>query len=162
MRMELQQKNCLYFLLLVLYPLIVYGQKSEEPFPFTHIEYYGTGQGLNGALVWHVTQDSRGFLWFITDMALNRFDGYSFRSWSYNARDPNSLRIGEHQGLTEDKNGILWMSGVVPQGLYSFDPKREKFINYRHQPGNSNSPAWGDVNQVQADANGMIWAATRF
>jgi hypothetical protein len=76
MRTESQQKNCLYPFLLVLCPLMLFGQKNEDPFPFTHIEYYGPEQGLNGALVYDVTQDSRGFLWFITDNGLNRFDGF--------------------------------------------------------------------------------------
>src|SRR5678815_3755280 len=77
MRFEGIKKIFLYFVWLILSPLIAYVQKSEEPFPFTHIQYYGPEQGLNGALVYYVTEDSSGFLWFITDNGLNRFDGYS-------------------------------------------------------------------------------------
>src|SRR5215467_5043680 len=91
--------HLLLFTSLIISPILLLGQKKEESFPFTHIEYYGPGQGLNGALVMYATEDRRGFLWFITDVALNRFDGYSFRSWSYNARDPNSLRWDEYTGL---------------------------------------------------------------
>ena len=125
----------LFFTWFIASPVLLLAQKKEDPFPFTHIEYYGPGQGLNGAGVCYVTQDSLGFLWFITDVALNRFDGYSFRSWSYNARDPNSLRVDAYEGLTEDRNGVLWIAATVPQGLYSFNPKQENFFNYRYQRG---------------------------
>jgi len=136
-------------------------QKKEDQFPFTHIQYYGNEQGLNGSQVYSVTQDSLGFLWFITENGLNRFDGYSFRSWSYKASDPASLSIGQYWGLTQDKNGVIWIPGSTTQALYSFNPKQEKFSIYRNQPGNSNSLNATEVMAIVAEPNGMIWAGTR-
>src|SRR6185436_13771271 len=123
----------LFFTWFIASPVLLLAQKKEDPFPFTQIQYYGTEQGLSSDNVWYVTQDSLGFLWFITRNGLNRFDGSSFRSWSYKANDSNSLSIGQYWGLTEDKNGVLWIAGTTAQVLYSFDSKQEKFSVYRHQ-----------------------------
>jgi ligand-binding sensor domain-containing protein len=113
-------------------------------------------------MVYFVTQDSLGFLWFITDNGLNRFDGYSFRSWSYKASDPASLSIGQYWGLTEDKNGVLWIAGTTSRALYSFNPRQEKFSVYRNEPGNNNSLNASELLEVVAEANGMIWVGTTY
>ena len=132
---------------------------SGQSFPFNDIEYIGAERGLSGNEVYCITQDRNGFIWVVTDMALNRYDGYSFRSWTYDPKDNNSISTGFYSGLTEDINGVLWIPSEV-RGLYSFDPYREKFTHYLHQPGNDNSLLDDKVYAVEADPDGTIWIST--
>jgi ligand-binding sensor domain-containing protein/two-component sensor histidine kinase len=148
----------LYLGLFILSPLFAYVQKSEEPFPFHNIEYYDSKQGLRGNEVFWATQDKRGFLWFMTDNSLNRFDGYSFRSYSNNFID-KSIRRGHYWGLSEDKDGKLWIPGFW-QGLYSYDPFHEKFYQYRNQKNDPQSLSTDLTECVAADVNGDIWVGT--
>ncbi|HEU5167761.1 MAG TPA: hypothetical protein VFU29_19580, partial [Chitinophagaceae bacterium] len=158
MQAEELKKMFLYFVWFILSPLIAYEQKSEEPFPFQNIEYYDSKQGLIGSDVYWATQDKRGFLWFVTGNSLNRFDGYSFRSYSNNF-DEKSIRRGQYWGLSEDKDGKLWIPGLW-QGLYSYDPYHEKFYQYRNQPSNPHSLTTDLTNNLDVDVNGDIWVGT--
>ena len=158
MQFEGSKKIFLYFGLFVLSPLFAYVQKSDEPFPFHNIEYYDSKQGLSGSQVYWATQDKHGFLWFMTDNALNRFDGYSFRSYSNNF-DAKSIRRSQYWGLSEDNDGKLWFPGYL-QGLYSYDPFHEKFYQYRHQKSNPQSLSSDLTQCVVADGNGDIWIGT--
>jgi ligand-binding sensor domain-containing protein len=158
MRFEGIKKIFLYFVWLILSPLIAYVQKSEEPFPFLNIEYYDAKQGLIGSDVYWATQDKQGFLWFMTGNSLNRFDGYSFRSYSNNF-DAKSVRRAQYWGLSEDKDGKLWIPGLW-QGLYSYDPYHEKFYQYRNQTSNPQSLATDLTNALAVDVNGDIWVGT--
>lgn len=133
-------------------------QTIQDNFPFNHIEYITAAQGLNGADVSAATQDRNGFMWFVASGALTRFDGYSFRSYSYRPDDPGSPSTGSYSSLTEDKNGILWMCSNS-QGLFSFDPYHEKFKKYSHQPGNGNSLTDNWVSTMAIEGDSIIWAA---
>jgi len=152
---------CLLFFFIV--PVALFSQKKQEltiqdNFPFTHIEYINSAQGLNGSEVYWATQDRRGFMWFITNIGLNRFDGHSFRSYGYNPDDANSPVTDWHHGMIEDKNGTLWILSQS-NGLYSFDPYHEKFINYRHQPGNNNSLAHNRITAMDIEGDSILWMA---
>jgi ligand-binding sensor domain-containing protein len=150
----------LFFTWFIASPVLLLAQKKEDPFPFTQIQYYGTEQGLSGENVWYVTQDRLGFLWFITRNGLNRFDGSSFRSWTYKASDSNSLSADQYWGLTEDRDGILWMASTASKAVYSFDPRKEKFSMYRNQAGNNNSLIASNLSAIAAEPDGMIWVGT--
>ena len=128
-------------------------QAAQYNFPFHHIEYLNSTQGLKGSEVSWIIQDKRGFLWFMTDAALNRFDGYSFRSFPYNI---NSLSTG---WMFEDKNGALWMPSRN-RGLYSFNPYKEKFEEYHHQPGNINSLYDNRITAMTIEEDSVIWIAS--
>jgi ligand-binding sensor domain-containing protein/two-component sensor histidine kinase len=134
------------------------GQKSEEPFPFHRIEYYGSEQGLKGSEVFWATQDRNRFIWFMTDHSLNRFDGSTFRSYPYNF---NATSLGEsgYWGLAEDPDGKLWIPSAY-QGIYSFDPYYEKFVQYRHQENNPQSLITDYVSSITIDKDGNIWIGT--
>jgi ligand-binding sensor domain-containing protein/two-component sensor histidine kinase len=154
----ISNKILFYLLFLFIIPFISFSQVKQQStahdnFPFHHIEYINAAQGLNGSEVSWMIQDKRGFLWVMTDLALNRFDGYSFRSFPYNI---NSLSTG---WMTEDKNGTLWMPSRN-RGLYSFDPYKETFTEYHHQPGNINSLYDNRITAMTIGRDSIVWIAS--
>jgi signal transduction histidine kinase/sugar lactone lactonase YvrE len=134
------------------------GLSLQDNFPFHNIEYYNSKQGLSGSAVHWAIQDTHGFLWFMTESSLNRFDGYSFRPYSNNF-DAKSVNQALYMGLSEDRNGKLWIPGH-DQGLYSFDPYQEKFHQYRNQENNPQSLHSNLTTAVAVDGNGDIWVGT--
>ena len=76
---------------------------------------------------------------------------------SYKASDPALLSIGQYLGITEDKNGVLWIAGLT---AHSFNPKQEKFSVYRNEPDNNNYLLAYTVMAIIAEPNGMIWILT--
>ena len=132
---------------------------SNNNFPFDHIEFYNSTNGLNGNEVSWMTQDKNGFLWFITDNALNRFDGYTFQSFGYHPNDTNSISTGWYFGLIEDKNGMLWFPDGF-RGLHSFNPRRQKFMRYPHQNGIKNSQDYNHIYSMEIEGDSILWIAT--
>ena len=73
---------------------------------FTHLS---TEQGLSQSRVDHMLQDRRGFIWIGTYNGLNRYDGYSFKTYKPDPNNPNSLGGSLVLPLFEDRSGILWI-----------------------------------------------------
>jgi len=132
---------------------------QKDLFPFPAFEKITTRHGLSGNTVHRILQDRQGFLWFITGSGLNRFDGYDFKAYGYDPSDSNSITLGLFYSLVQDKNGVLWMNSEN-DGIYSFDPQKEKYVSYRNNLRNANSLADDLTQGLVADKNGNVWIAT--
>jgi signal transduction histidine kinase/DNA-binding response OmpR family regulator/ligand-binding sensor domain-containing protein len=62
---------CLFLVLSLATATVFYGQKAK-------FEYFSTENGLAGYNTSTVTQDRQGFIWFINDGKLHRYDGNNF------------------------------------------------------------------------------------
>jgi ligand-binding sensor domain-containing protein len=73
-----------------------------QPQPvFKHLT---TEQGLPSSEVYHSIQDSKGYIWFATNMGVCRYDGFNFRSFTTSDGLPDNT-IFE---LFEDYKGRIW------------------------------------------------------
>jgi Signal transduction histidine kinase len=132
---------------------------QDKSFPFPPFEKLTTRQGLSDNEVYQVTQDKMGFIWILTHNGLNRYDGYSFKTYDYNPLDSNSITTGYFYSLEQDARGLLWMNSQT-HGIYSFNPVTGLFNNYRHEPNNTNSLADDQTTQLVIDKKGNIWIGT--
>ena len=80
----------------------LYSQVDEIQFEKISIE-----SGLSQSTILSMYQDSRGFLWFGTFEGLNRFDGYSFKVFKTDPKDPCSLSSNNIGSILEDHLGVL-------------------------------------------------------
>ena len=55
-----------------------------------------------------------------------------------NPNDPRSLSHNMVNTICEDKNGILWI-GTAGGGINKYNPRKEKFLYYHHNPNKSES-----------------------
>src|SRR5512145_2514420 len=88
-------------------------------------------QGLSQSSVNVIFQDSRGFMWLGTEDGLNRYDGYTFKTYKPDPDVPESLSDRWITAIVEDAEGYLWI-GTRQGGLNRFDPRTETFIHYIH------------------------------
>src|SRR5579872_2178220 len=65
---------------------------------------YAIKDGLLSSEVYHVMQDSKGFMWFSTDRGVSRFDGYGFR----NITTKEGLADNTIFECIEDYKGRIW------------------------------------------------------
>jgi len=65
---------------------------------------YSTKDGLPSNEVYHVIQDTKGYMWFATDFGVSRFDGYNFTN--YNSKD--GLPDNTVLEIYEDYKGRIW------------------------------------------------------
>jgi streptogramin lyase len=68
-----------------------------------------TDAGLSQTKINQIVQDDQGFMWFGTQYGLNRYDGYTFKLFVHDPRNPNSLSGVYVDGLFKDRDGALWV-----------------------------------------------------
>lgn len=117
-------------------------------------------QGLSQSIIEGIVQDRSGFLWFVTEDGVNRFDGYRFRVLRHDPDDPNSLSYNDVKCLHEDREGILWI-GTFGAGLNRYDPRTGRFTHYRRNPSDPSSLAGDIVRTVLEDRHGSLWIGTQ-
>lgn len=137
------------------FPLDVHGQLGES-IKFSHIT---VEDGLSHHEVLFIVQDSQGFLWFGTKHGLNKYDGMSVTPFLHDSENLNSLSGNFAHWIQEDQTGALWIA-TWGDGISRYDPKSDKFTNYRHEESNPQSLASDSVWSLYVDRKGRVWAAT--
>lgn len=106
--------------------------------------------GLPNNIVFRITQDRQGFLWFATMDGLARWDGTSMRVWRHSPDDSASLSSSDIRCLMEDSSGMLWI-GTQAGGVNRFDPRTETFTRYRHKPNDNTTLDGDEVTEIYED-----------
>jgi ligand-binding sensor domain-containing protein/signal transduction histidine kinase len=139
-------KKLVYLLLLLLSASCLYAQ----PYYFKH---YQVENGLSNNTVFCSVQDSRGFMWFGTKDGLNRFDGYSFKTYRHEASNKKSIGNDLVFTLHTDRDKTLWIG--TNNGVYRYNPADESFSHIAATKGMR-------INEVTSDANGNLWIVSLF
>ena len=89
------------------------------------IDHLSINEGLSQNLIFDISQDKYGFMWFGTNDGLNRYDGYSFKIYQYNSENTTSFKSNKMEIIHNDRNGNLW---VVADGLlYQYNSDSDLF-----------------------------------
>jgi signal transduction histidine kinase/ligand-binding sensor domain-containing protein len=106
----------------------IYGQ---TPSGFRAIQW-GLQNGLSQAETYFMLKDANGFLWIETKNGLNRFDGASFRIYTNDRNNINSLPSNMTiLGIKEDSLHNVWIGNE--KGLSRYDIRADTFT--RFSPG---------------------------
>ncbi len=143
--------------LALIFPLFCARLSAQEP-PY-RIEHVSIEQGVPHNYIQCMLQDRNGFMWFGTLLGLVRFDGYTYKTYRHDPRDPFSLSNDDIAALYEDADQNLWI-GTYQGGLNKFDPRQGKFTRYLHNPADSAGISHGAVWSICADRYGMLWIGT--
>ena len=135
-------------------PGVILAQAHDIMFEELSVE-----EGLSQSIVFCVTQDHNGFMWFGTEDGLNRFDGYAYIVLRHDPNDPFSLTYNHILSLLVDSEGALW-AGTMLSGLDMYDASSAKFIHHQNDPGDPSSLSHNLVRVLFEDANGALWVGT--
>jgi signal transduction histidine kinase/DNA-binding response OmpR family regulator/streptogramin lyase len=97
--------------------------------------------------------DSQGFIWIGSQEGLLRFDGYTYKPYSYTPFDSNSLSNDWVFDIEEDHLGNLWI-GTFGGGLNYFDQKTEKFTRFS---GTTEKNQNSHITKIIVNEDGSIW-----
>ncbi|MFN8528135.1 MAG: two-component regulator propeller domain-containing protein [Anaerolineae bacterium] len=120
---------------------------------FSHVS---TENGLSQSTVLAIYQDSRGFIWIGTQFGLNRFDGYSIKTYQYDPTDITSLSGNNIVGIVEDFTGHLWIYAYTTAAVSRYNYETDDFTRFgpgTDLPGNLTT-------NVVVDSQGGIWLGT--
>ncbi|WP_412468301.1 two-component regulator propeller domain-containing protein [Pedobacter sp. KLB.chiD] len=90
-----------------------------------YFRQYQADDGLAHNSVNTVIQDKKGMIWVGTRGGLNRFDGYTFKTFKDEKSRFGNIGNNIIVSLAEDKNGILWVG--TGRGIFKYDPIKELF-----------------------------------
>jgi ligand-binding sensor domain-containing protein/putative methionine-R-sulfoxide reductase with GAF domain/anti-sigma regulatory factor (Ser/Thr protein kinase) len=119
-----------------------------SPFKF-RFKTYTTNDGLAHNFVKKCINDSKGFLWIITENGLSRFDGFQFKNYQHIYNDSSSLPANDLWDIAidgTDRVYVAYRSGLcvmdtaghftpikkeheqIPADKIVFDPKRNQLL----------------------------------
>lgn len=142
--------RCLYLSIAICVCLLWIVDASSQTLNFKN---YSVDDMLPSSKVYMVFQDSRGFIWFGTDLGVSRFDGNSFTHFS--TRD--GLADNEVFNLFEDSQGRIWF--MTQNGKVSYHHLggiTNASTDSTLLPLNSNS----FIASITEDDQGAIWITT--
>jgi signal transduction histidine kinase/ligand-binding sensor domain-containing protein/DNA-binding response OmpR family regulator len=110
----------------------------------------------NGITPTNIVTDGDGFLWVGGQGALSRWDGYHFRTYTADPKDPGSLPEGNMMALYTDAKGRLWV-GTMTGMLGRYDRDHDRFVTYPKWPRGSARVA---ILSLADDGAGGLWIGT--
>lgn len=124
-----------------------------------YFKHLSVENGLSQSTVRSIFQDKLGFMWFGTDIGINKYDGADFTVYKYNAADPNGIPSNYVVDIFEDSFGVLWIATGYA-GLCRFDREREVFITYVNKPDDSSSISNNSIRAIYEDSKKNLWIGT--
>ena len=128
-------------------------------FPELHFKHLNVEDGLSQSTVRAIFQDKMGFMWFGTDIGINKFDGSEFTVYKYNAADSTGIPSNFIIEILEDSHGIFWI-GTGYGGLCRFDREQEVFYTYGYDRNNKESLSNNSIRALFEDSRNNLWIGT--
>lgn len=140
---------CLLFLL----PVFAMAQPKQ-------LQELAIADGLSQGMVFAMMQDKEGYVWVATKNGLNRYDGYSFKTYFPNPLQAFSITDNQVTALYEDRYGRIWI-GTATKGICLFDRRTQKFyhasLQTRKDPATGQFTGNEHVCSITEDPDGNIW-----
>jgi diguanylate cyclase (GGDEF)-like protein len=122
----------------------------------TSFQHLRQEQGLPNEIATSVAQDGDGFLWVGTLAGLARWDGYRFRVYKADPKQPTALPDNFIQTLHADAAGRLWI-GTSGAGLVRYERASNSFTTL---PVGQGGLSHVSVNAIIDDGDGGLWVGT--
>ena len=114
--------------------------------------------GLPTNNVSDIVQDDQGFMWFGTRNGLIRFDGYSYKKYTYSPLDTFTVSDNYISCLLKLKNGKI-LIGTNFAGFCIYDPQLERFDRYQINAAKA-GPHSNNILTATQDSSGIVWIGT--
>ncbi|MDH6358882.1 ATP-binding protein [Parabacteroides sp. PF5-9] len=111
--------------------------------------------GLSSRRVFQITKDSTGFMWFGTNVGIDRFDGSEIKHYPLLSNNQqNTEGLNAYSTLTQDQTGLLWVS--LKNGLiYCYNDLLDIFTLKIDLTGLFSEPPI--LNSIYFDTSNRLW-----
>ncbi|HEY2580832.1 MAG TPA: two-component regulator propeller domain-containing protein, partial [Mucilaginibacter sp.] len=114
--------------------------------------------GLSDNQVNCIFKDEKGFVWFGTTSGLDRYDGYKFRIFKHDAKDPFSLGENHVIGVNVGPKNKLWI--FTHSGVSIYNSTTERFSNDITYQLSRFKVFTNQLTAIKKDADGNFWFVT--
>jgi len=108
-----------------------------------HYRYLGTDEGLSSRKVISIEKDTKGYMWFLTQEGIDRYNGKHFTHYKLTTDNKHIQQFPHLNRLGIDPEGNIWISGNDGY-VFSYNPMLDQYdlrLNfadtlqiYNHQP----------------------------
>ena len=102
-----------------------------------------------------IVEDRKGFMWFATWDGINKFDGYTFRTYKVSEDNTEALVNNRVDFIAEDSLGYIWVQ-TYDNRVHRFNPSTETFRQVPAEGKESDFP----IRIVQILNQQHIWLLT--
>jgi len=142
--------------LTVCFLCLAFAVSAQKPtLVFHHIS---VDDGLSDNTVRAIIEDKKGFVWFGCEDGLNKFDGYEFKIYRNDNKNPYSITSRSIKYLYLDSKGRLWV--LTSNGLNLYDAVKDCFYNYKNTTYTAFKELSSDIAGIIEDNKGNIWVST--
>lgn len=123
-----------------------------------YFRYLNIENGLSSHKVLQIQKDATGFMWFVTYMGIDRYDGSEIKSYkfSYNGVVDNNYLTSTK--MMVDKNGVIWVT-IQDGRVYKYDKTIDDFSLEINLPQIVNKQGFL-VYHAYFDSFDRIWIST--
>lgn len=123
--------------------------------PICQVKHFSVSDGLAQGVVMSILQDQKGLVWFSTWNGLNKFDGYTFKTYKTSQDSKYTFGSNRMGTISESKYGDIWCPTYDGQACL-FDVESEKFIDVL-QPIELSTKQTNDVTRIYSLKKGIAW-----
>ena len=129
---------------------------QTDQYKFSNID---VNQGLSHNQIKCIFRGSKGFMWFGTISGLNRYDGYTFKVFTNDPYNSNSLSSNTIIKIFEDRKSRIWI-GTENAGLNIYNKKTGKFFRLAHLSHDAKTLSGNDIRLIAELTDGRILVST--
>ena len=145
-------KQCL-LLLLSLMSVQSFGQLESINF-----KNYSVRDGLSHTKVNSICQDKEGFIWFGTEVGLNKFDGIVFHKYYSTYDSPASLSGNNIEVILKDESGNLLIG--TDKGLEVYNYESDSFERFWTLSQDTLRHTLSHITALALDMDKRLWVGT--
>ena len=123
--------------------------------PICQVKHFSVSDGLAQGNVMSILQDQKGLVWFSTWNGLNKFDGYTFKTYKTSQESKYAFGSNRMGTISESKYGDIWCPTYDGQACL-FDVETEKFIDVL-QPIELSTKQTNNVTRIYSLEKGIAW-----
>ncbi len=134
---------------------LVYSEQISQPII---IEFTADpiSKHLTQQTVIQVFQDSRGFLWILTQEGLNKYNGLDLANYKYSPNNSKSISSNSVTRITEDTTGNIWLA-TMGGGLNRYNSSDDSFSALYTSSKKTISPYSNEIYTLFCSQEGIIW-----
>ena len=123
--------------------------------PICQVKHFSVSDGLAQGNVMSILQDQKGLVWFSTWNGLNKFDGYTFKTYKTSQESKYAFGSNRMGTISESKYGDIWCPTYDGQACL-FDVETEKFIDVL-QPIELSTKQTNNVTRIYSLEKWIAW-----
>lgn len=123
--------------------------------PICQVKHFSVSDGLAQGVVMSILQDRKGLVWFSTWNGLNKFDGYTFKTYKTSQESAYAFGSNRMGIISENRYGDIWCPTYDGQACL-FDVETEKFIDVL-QPIERSTKQTNYVTRIYSLKKGIAW-----